>query len=221
MFSSISLGGGAVVVVVGFQDRVSLYIPGCPGTHFVHQAGLELRNPPASASRMLGLKACTTTLCFLFISCILLYYLWFLSKFLIFFPSRFPSVWLSLLIIFCLSSLKGFYFLLLFVHLYIYLRDFLIKDFYYICKVCFTCASSMWKYPGSPVVGCYAFVEMYCPDCYWLSLCYLLGIWDYLFLSLLGECIISWLVFSLVLRRVWWLCVAYRKIFLSPYRDGH
>jgi hypothetical protein len=31
-----------------------------PGTHSVDQAGLELRNPPASASRMLGLKACTT-----------------------------------------------------------------------------------------------------------------------------------------------------------------
>jgi hypothetical protein len=24
-----------------FQDRVSLYSPGCPGTHFVDQAGLE------------------------------------------------------------------------------------------------------------------------------------------------------------------------------------
>jgi hypothetical protein len=34
--------------------------PGCPGTHFVDQAGLELRNPPASASRVLGLKACAT-----------------------------------------------------------------------------------------------------------------------------------------------------------------
>jgi hypothetical protein len=32
------------------RDRVSLYNPGCPGTHFVDQAGLELRNPPASAS---------------------------------------------------------------------------------------------------------------------------------------------------------------------------
>jgi hypothetical protein len=31
-----------------FQDRVCLYSPGCPGTHFVDQAGLELRNPPAS-----------------------------------------------------------------------------------------------------------------------------------------------------------------------------
>jgi hypothetical protein len=44
-----------------FRDRVSLYSPGCPGTHFVDQAGLELRNPPASASQVLGLKACTTT----------------------------------------------------------------------------------------------------------------------------------------------------------------
>ncbi|GAB1296554.1 26S proteasome non-ATPase regulatory subunit 11 [Apodemus speciosus] len=33
--------------------------PGCPGTHSVDQAGLELRNPPASASQVLGLKALT------------------------------------------------------------------------------------------------------------------------------------------------------------------
>jgi hypothetical protein len=45
-----------------FRDRVSLYSPGCPGTHFVDQAGLEFRNPPASASGVLGLKACVTTL---------------------------------------------------------------------------------------------------------------------------------------------------------------
>jgi hypothetical protein len=44
-----------------FRDRVSLCSPGCPGTHFVDQAGLELRNPPASVSRVLGLKACATT----------------------------------------------------------------------------------------------------------------------------------------------------------------
>jgi hypothetical protein len=44
-----------------FQDRVSLCSPGCPGTHSVDQAGLELRNPPASASRVLGLKVCATT----------------------------------------------------------------------------------------------------------------------------------------------------------------
>jgi hypothetical protein len=36
------------------RDRVSLYSPGCPGTHFVDQAGLELRNLPASASGVLG-----------------------------------------------------------------------------------------------------------------------------------------------------------------------
>jgi hypothetical protein len=40
-----------------FQDRVSLYSPGCPGTHFVDQAGLKHRNLPASASQVLGLKA--------------------------------------------------------------------------------------------------------------------------------------------------------------------
>jgi hypothetical protein len=32
----------------------------CPGTHFVDKAGLELRNQPASASQVLGLKACAT-----------------------------------------------------------------------------------------------------------------------------------------------------------------
>jgi hypothetical protein len=44
-----------------FRDRVSLYTPGCPGTHFVDQLGLEFRNLPASASQVLGLKACATT----------------------------------------------------------------------------------------------------------------------------------------------------------------
>ena len=44
-----------------FRDRVSLCSPGCPETHSVDQAGLELRNPPASASRVLGLKACVIT----------------------------------------------------------------------------------------------------------------------------------------------------------------
>jgi hypothetical protein len=47
--------------VLFFPDRVSLYSPGYPGTHFVDQAGLELRNLLASASRELGLKACATT----------------------------------------------------------------------------------------------------------------------------------------------------------------
>jgi hypothetical protein len=44
-----------------FRDRVALCSPGCPGTHSVDQAGLELRNSPASASQVLGLKACATT----------------------------------------------------------------------------------------------------------------------------------------------------------------
>jgi hypothetical protein len=48
------------VYLLVFQDRISLCSPGCPGTHFVDQAGLELRNPPASASQVLGLKACAT-----------------------------------------------------------------------------------------------------------------------------------------------------------------
>jgi hypothetical protein len=48
-------------VFLVFRDRVSLSSPGCPGTHSVDQTGLELRNLPASASQVLGLKACTTT----------------------------------------------------------------------------------------------------------------------------------------------------------------
>ena len=40
-----------------FRDRVSLCSPGCPGTHSADQAGLKLRNPLASASQVLGLKA--------------------------------------------------------------------------------------------------------------------------------------------------------------------
>ena len=32
-----------------------------PGTHIVDKAGLELRNPPASASQVLGLKSSATT----------------------------------------------------------------------------------------------------------------------------------------------------------------
>ena len=32
-----------------FRDRVYMCSPGCPGTHFVDQAGLKIRNLPASA----------------------------------------------------------------------------------------------------------------------------------------------------------------------------
>jgi hypothetical protein len=50
-------------LVLVFQERVSLCSPGCPGTHFVDQDGLELRNLPASASLVLGLKVCATMPC--------------------------------------------------------------------------------------------------------------------------------------------------------------
>jgi hypothetical protein len=46
---------------VCFHNRVSLCSPACPGTHSAGQAGLELKNPPDSASKMLGLKTCATT----------------------------------------------------------------------------------------------------------------------------------------------------------------
>jgi hypothetical protein len=49
------------VLFLVFRDRVSLYSPGSRGTHFVDQADFQLKNLPASASRVLGLKACTTT----------------------------------------------------------------------------------------------------------------------------------------------------------------
>jgi hypothetical protein len=37
-----------------YQAHVSLYSSGCPGTHSVDKAGLELRNLPPSASQVLG-----------------------------------------------------------------------------------------------------------------------------------------------------------------------
>jgi hypothetical protein len=49
------------VFFFGFSRQGFLYSPSCPGTHSVDQAGLKLKNPPASASQVLGLKACTTT----------------------------------------------------------------------------------------------------------------------------------------------------------------
>jgi hypothetical protein len=49
----------SVFLVFGY--RVSLCSPGYPGTHSVDQAGLELRNPPASASPVLGLKVYATS----------------------------------------------------------------------------------------------------------------------------------------------------------------
>jgi hypothetical protein len=40
---------------------VFLYSLGWPGTHSIDQAGFELRDLPASASQVLGLKMCRTT----------------------------------------------------------------------------------------------------------------------------------------------------------------
>jgi hypothetical protein len=51
-----------------FLDRVSLCSPGCPGTHSVDQAGLELRNPPASASQVLAAPPLPGKIIFLFFS---------------------------------------------------------------------------------------------------------------------------------------------------------
>jgi hypothetical protein len=48
-------------VCLVFGDRVSLCNSGCPETHSVDPAGLELRNLPASVSQMLGLKARVTS----------------------------------------------------------------------------------------------------------------------------------------------------------------
>ncbi|GAB1301946.1 Actin, epsilon 1 [Apodemus speciosus] len=42
-----------------YTDRASLCSPGSPGIYFVDQAALKLRDPPASASKELGLKRTT------------------------------------------------------------------------------------------------------------------------------------------------------------------
>jgi hypothetical protein len=43
-----------------FRDRVSLDSPGCSGTNSVDQTDFELRDLPASVSRVLGLKVYST-----------------------------------------------------------------------------------------------------------------------------------------------------------------
>jgi hypothetical protein len=55
--------------ILVFQVRVSLRSPGCPGTHSVDQAGLELRNLLASASQVLGLKVFATCPAYLHFKC--------------------------------------------------------------------------------------------------------------------------------------------------------
>jgi hypothetical protein len=66
----------------------------CPGTHSVDQAGLELRNPPASASQVLGLKACTTTARLCSLISFVLFFLFF-----VFFETGFLCVALAVLAI--------------------------------------------------------------------------------------------------------------------------
>jgi hypothetical protein len=49
--------GKVVFVCFVFGYRVSLQSSGSPGTHYVYQPGLKLRDPPASDSQVPGLKA--------------------------------------------------------------------------------------------------------------------------------------------------------------------
>jgi hypothetical protein len=44
LFIYLSIYLSIYLFILVFRDRVSLYSSGCPGTHFVDQAGLELRN---------------------------------------------------------------------------------------------------------------------------------------------------------------------------------
>jgi len=46
---------------LSFSKSGFLCVALAPGTHSVDQAGLQLRNPPVSASQVLGLKALATT----------------------------------------------------------------------------------------------------------------------------------------------------------------
>jgi hypothetical protein len=51
-----------VVVVFSFFEMGFLCIVlDCPETHSVDQAGFVVRDPPVSASQVLGLKMCATT----------------------------------------------------------------------------------------------------------------------------------------------------------------
>jgi hypothetical protein len=45
-------------ICLEFWNQVSLCSPDCPGAQSVDQAGLKLRDLPASASQELGLKVC-------------------------------------------------------------------------------------------------------------------------------------------------------------------
>lgn len=45
-----------------YRSRTFLSRPGCPGTHTIDQAGLDVRDPPTPA-RVLGLRVCATHVC--------------------------------------------------------------------------------------------------------------------------------------------------------------
>jgi hypothetical protein len=51
---------GLVLVLVFETEFLCIALAVLELTHFVDQAGLKLRNLPASASRVLGLKVCAT-----------------------------------------------------------------------------------------------------------------------------------------------------------------
>ena len=57
------LSGSCILcfVCLLFPDRVSLCRLGYPGIHYVDKASFDLRDPAASVSGVLALKACTTT----------------------------------------------------------------------------------------------------------------------------------------------------------------
>lgn len=62
-FLSAMVSGSSLLCLglVCFRDRASLCGPDCPKTHSVNQAGLRLKDPPASTSYVLGSKACAAT----------------------------------------------------------------------------------------------------------------------------------------------------------------
>jgi hypothetical protein len=47
----LNLKNDTFIFFLFFERGFSLCSPGCPGTYSVDQAGLEIRDPPASASR--------------------------------------------------------------------------------------------------------------------------------------------------------------------------
>ena len=57
---SIRFTSRAYISISTWRQGFSVY-HGYPGTHSVDQADLKLRNPPASATQVLGSKACATT----------------------------------------------------------------------------------------------------------------------------------------------------------------